>query len=346
MFKMTMSRGQLIVLFLLLIPFAIEARPRTDTIILNNGNNISGEILEMSRGMLSVHTDSMSVVYIKWGDTARIQSEYQFVVEDTEGVRYTGILVGSTDAKVDVRGDAGNFLLDHMSVVTIFPLRRRWWRRMDGSVDLSYSYTKSSSNTQFSLGSDIRYRGSRWEILYGIDSILSIADGVTNADRTVMQLGGERYFGGRWYWLANAGFQHNSELNLDHRYYVQGGIGRRLRQTNRTLISLLGGISYSRELYTGEPENDGAEALIGSDYQFFKLYSPRVDITVQFFVLPSLTTEGRVRSELSVGSKIELISNFYWTVSLYDSYDSKPPDRNPVKNDYGVVTGISWTFNR
>lgn len=344
---MTMSaRAQLIVLFLLLIPFAIEARPRTDTIILNNGNNISGEILEMSRGMLSVHTDSMSVVYIKWGDTARIQSEYQFVVEDTEGVRYTGILLESPDGKVAVRGSSEVFLLDQISVVTIFPLRRRWWRRFDGSVDLSYSYTKSSSNTQFSLGSDLRYLGSRWEVYNDVDSILSIADGVTNADRTVMQLGGLRYFGGRWYWIAVAGFQHNSELNLEHRYSLQGGIGRRLRQSNRMLISLTGAMSYTRELYTGEPEHNSAEAVIGSDFQFFKLYSPRADVVIQFFVLPNLTTEGRVRTELSVQSKIELMRNFYWTVSLYDSYDSKPPDVFSVKNDYGVVTGISWTFNR
>ena len=70
-----------------------------------------------------------------------------------------------------------------------------------------------------------------------------------------------------------------------------------------------------------------------------------MDVIIQFEVIPSLTESGRVRTELSTQSKIELIRDFYWTLSFYDSYDSKPPDVT-VNNDYGVVTGISWSFGR
>jgi hypothetical protein len=86
--------------------------------------------------------------------------------------------------------------------------------------------------------------------------------------------------------------------------------------------------------------------VVGTNIQFFKLYSPRVDIVFQFAVYPSLTESGRVRSELSTQSNIELLKDFYWTLSFYSSYDSKPPDVVHVNNDFGVVTGISWTFGR
>jgi Protein of unknown function, DUF481 len=323
----------------------VDARPRTDSVVLINGDTVTGEILSMSRAMLSLHTDSMSVVQIKWQDVVQIRSDYQFVVEDTFGIRSYGTL-SSSGGKVEVTGNNRTERINFISVVTIYPLRRRWWKRLDGSIGLSYSYTKSSSTTQFSWASDIRYKGSDWLAYSNIQSILSFAGGETTADRTAASLGGARYFGNRWYWIGVSGYIHNAELDLEHRYSLLGGIGRRLRQTNRTLIGLFGGISYARELYTNEPNNNSAEAVIGSNIQFFKLYSPRVDIVFQVEVIPSLTEHGRVRSELSTQSKIELIRDFYWTLSFYESYDSKPPDVTTVNNDYGVVTGISWTFGR
>ncbi len=334
-----------LILFLLVTTSA-AARPRTDTIVVVNGNSLNGEILQMSRAMLTLHTDSLSVVRIKWEDITQIQSDHQFVVEDTNGVRYTGTLGTSSDGKVEIIGNSGTVTVDHISVVTIFPLKSRWYRRFDGSVDFSYSYTKASSGTQFSLASDVRYLSSRWWLFFNTSSILSIANGQTNADRNATQLGGARYLGKRWYWLAETGYDHNSELNLEHRFLALGGIGRRLHQTNRSLIGVVGGISYSRELYTGEPTTNSAQAVIDAQFQFFKLYSPKVDVVVEFTVYPYLTTKGRVRTELSVQSNIELVRDFYWTLNFYDSYDSKPPDINSVKNDYGVITGISWTFNR
>jgi hypothetical protein len=39
----------------------------------------------------------------------------------------------------------------------------------------------------------------------------------------------------------------------------------------------------------------------------------------------------------------EFLSDFYWSVNGFDSYDSTPPDENK-SNDFGVSFTIGWKF--
>jgi hypothetical protein len=63
-----------------------------------------------------------------------------------------------------------------------------------------------------------------------------------------------------------------------------------------------------------------------------------------------LSDTGRVRGELDIKLKWEMIEDLFWELSFYDSYDSRPPipmeigAEKPVKNDYGIVTSIGYNF--
>jgi hypothetical protein len=51
-----------------------------------------------------------------------------------------------------------------------------------------------------------------------------------------------------------------------------------------------------------------------------------------------------VRSEVNISASREIVKDFTFILSFYDSYDSKPPDPSAVKNDLGLVTSFGWTF--
>jgi len=40
----------------------------------------------------------------------------------------------------------------------------------------------------------------------------------------------------------------------------------------------------------------------------------------------------------------ELIKDFMLTVTVFDSYDSKPQSAEGSKNDFGTTLALSWTF--
>jgi hypothetical protein len=97
------------------------------------------------------------------------------------------------------------------------------------------------------------------------------------------------------------------------------------QDVNRALFMLTGGMSYTKEDYVDAGDNDNAEGVFGFEAQYFKLYTPKVDLVTTFFVLPNFTTSGRVRIELDSKIRLEVISDLYVSFSFYDSYDSQSP---------------------
>ena len=95
-------------------------------------------------------------------------------------------------------------------------------------------------------------------------------------------------------------------------------------------------------LATKTPETS-VEALFTTDYEFFTYDTPKTTLTTSLTIFPSLTESGRVRSNLDFALRRELIEDLFVEISIYDSYDSKPPE-NGEKNDYGIVTGLGYTF--
>ena len=60
-------------------------------------------------------------------------------------------------------------------------------------------------------------------------------------------------------------------------------------------------------------------------------------------VFPSLTDSPRTRAELDVDFTHEIVKDFFWSLTLYSSYDSRPP-QDAEDSDYGVVMSVGWRF--
>jgi hypothetical protein len=340
-------RGFFIVLTIIFIVFPASARDKTDEVILKNGDHISCWIQKLARGMLTVKTDPMGTVEIKWQDIARITSKFLFRIEDTEGNLYVGSLQPAADTEhINIDGLRPASNLSHLSIVQILEVGGGRWQRFSGSADLGYSFTKASERTQFNFSGDVTYRTAHYSGQLNYSSTFGTSKGETDADRKLMGLIGTRQFSRKWLAYSQMRFEHNLELQLDRRFSFLGGPGYSLVQSNRSLVTLIGAASFSRESYYGESYSKNAEGFFGIDVQFFKLYSPKFDIVNQFVFLPNFTTKGRRRMEFNSKLRIEVLRDFFVTMTLYDSYDSKPPSETASKNDYGFTTGLSWSFGR
>jgi hypothetical protein len=324
-----------------------DAREKSDIVVLKNGNRLNGEIRKLDRGLLTVKTDSMSTIEIKWEDVDRIESNYFFTVEDTQGWIYVGSIKAADAPRfLDVIGPVPAHNLNHLAVVGIREFERNLWQRFSGGIELGYTFTKASERTQFNLRSDLNYRAQRNEAYASFDTILSSSKGETDINRQAITFGGNRYFTGKWLLFYQGKVEHNLELELDRRFSLQSGPGYIISKTNRSEFTLGGGFSYTRERYFEEEGVNNAEAVVGITAQFFKLHSPKIDLTVRYILLPNLTTSGRVRSEFDSKLRLEVFRDFYVNFSFYDSYDTKPPLETATGHDYGFITGISWSFNR
>ena len=59
---------------------------------------------------------------------------------------------------------------------------------------------------------------------------------------------------------------------------------------------------------------------------------------------PSLSDRGRHRAQLDTSIKQELLKDLFVALTLYNSYDNRPPNATADRNDVGVVASVGWTY--
>ena len=164
---------------ILLAPFC-SAHPKTDSITLVNGNNITCEIQSLSRGMLNAKTDSLSSISIRWQDVTRVRSEYVFEIILTDGTRLYRVLTPDPNGNLEMTGAPAVPLIN---VVSLTPISSRIASRFDGSFDLGYNYQKSDSTTQLNADGDVRYTTRRRSLELQLSSTLVKRDMTATTSR-------------------------------------------------------------------------------------------------------------------------------------------------------------------
>ena len=319
---------------------------KTDVVVLRNGDRITGEIKELRRGMLKYKTDDMSTIYIEWDKITQITSKDVFEVEMRSGQRIFGSLEETSEKyKMVVQTVMAPVPVDLIQVVALTPIKASFFSRMDGSLDVGFSYTKAKSQTTWTASGNVKYRTKNYLFSLNGSSYYSKQEDTDSTSRNDLQFIGRRFFGRRWNVFGIAQAEQNEELNLDYRTALGGGAGRGLVQTNRFIFVVLGGVLFTREKYTDEVESTlSGEVVTGGTFELFQYDTPKMDLTANFYALPSLTLLGRVRLSSDAKLRFELFKDFFWAFSYFATYDSDPPAEGTEKSDYGLTTSLGWTF--
>ncbi len=323
---------------------------KTDIVQLRNGDRVTCEIKKLERGQLKVSTDSMGTLYIEWKDVVRVTSKELYVIEKQDGSRLQGTLAeADTDGKLllrDGNGAGEDRQVAMASVVWLDPLKldEQIIKRWDGSVSAGFDATKANNDTSLSASFDARRRAEDFVLNFSGSVYSRSQDGVEDSVRADFNAIYRGLLEDRWFWAALGTFERNDELGIDLRTLGGAGYGRFLVQTGRTLWSVTGGLALVNEQLAGDEDaRTSVEALFSADYEFFTYDTPKTTLTTSLTVFPSLTESGRVRSQLDFALRRELITDLFVEISVYDSYDSQPPD-DGEKNDYGIVTSLGYTF--
>ena len=327
----------------LLFPaFALAAY--TDAVLLTNGDRLKGEVKGLRQGQLEFKTDSMSTVYVKWNRVAELTAPGTFQVETADGARYDGSLEAAGRGKLGVNIGLTVVALAFGDVVRITPLKRRFWSRIDGSVDLGASYTQSSGVGQGSLSVDIRTRRRTYEVSAAFDTTITVQPDQPVSSRTALSGSYLWLLRNRWFVPGIAILERNTDLGIALRSSIGGGIGRYFLQSNRSLWGASAGVLGNQERpVEGEP-SENLEAFLTTGYSFFTYDRPKTTIEASFTLFPSLNVEGRFRTDLKTTVKRELLKDFTVWFTYYDTYDNKPPGGSSSTHDFGVTVSIGWVF--
>jgi hypothetical protein len=333
-----------------LVVLAVAAAPaiaaqKVDTLTFRNGDRVTGEIKRMSRGELEYATSQMGTVGARWTYVVRIESPRFFELTVRSGARYYGALRATPDTGrvvVHVAQFADTVRLD--SIVDIVPIGQGLLRRVNGYLDLGLTFAKANSNTQFTLGAEARYRTRGWLGRVTGESYYQKQASTSATRRTSLTLFGQRYLSGLWGIGGSASLENNEELSLDLRGTVAVAAGLALQRSTETLITAYAGLAGTQEDYSGVDRTHNLEGVVALEGNIYRFGARRVDVSTRAQALPSLSDLGRVRVEVDVRVSYELLRDFTLGLTIYDDFDSRPPDGSGSANDYGSSFTVGWTF--
>lgn len=343
-----MRISHLLTLLLLAAAPAAMAAPKTDVVTLQNGDRITGEVKGLEQGRLKLSTDAVGTIYVEWSKIARLQTTQYVQVELENGLRYLGQVPGAeADRRLLLVTGAGegttNLSMD--AVVRIDPIERGdIWKRLDGYLTAGYDYTKSNDLQTFSLTGGLSSRSERRQ--WSVDASTQITSQNGNDDSKRWQVTGDgrRFLKDRYFYEGFAGFEANDELGLDLRTLLGGAYGRYLAQSGHHEWAAYAGLAYNLETYADTGTRESVEAVLGTQYDFFRYDSPEASLEAILNLYPSLTESGRLRAEGSLRSRYEIVKDLFFEISLYGSYDSDAAETAQSNSDYGLTTSLGYSF--
>jgi hypothetical protein len=317
---------------------------KTDVVVLANGDRVTCEISSLSSGLLTVKTDDMGTIRIEWDKVRSVTSSSTFEVETSGGALWYGSLAAGAPGRIVVAG-ATPTTLDQMTVFRISTLEKGFWHRLEGSINMGGSVTKSSGVGQVYANVDVGARrpSYSWKIVF--DSTTTFREDEPDSGRYMSSLTYTRNLRDRWIFVAYSQVESNRDLGFDLRAGVGAGGGRNLIQSTRRLFQAIGGLSTNRE----DPIEAGAvtnvEAVAIAKYSAVSYDYPKSETTVTLTILPSVSDPGRIRAGANLKmSRAFFTNDFVFAITAFDDYDNRPPAGALNTNDVGLSFSLGWKF--
>jgi hypothetical protein len=334
-------RGQALIGFLLAAGLSATAwAGKTDTIVLANGNVVTGEVKKLEYGKLRYSTDSMGTVMVEWNEILRIETPQSLTVELRDGARLFGSLSpGSTPGLLMITGPSGTSTVEMSEIVRMYVVESSFLERLDTNISAGYSYSKATDVTAFNFGLETSYRDAHRLTMLTASSRIS-DDGEEEKEFNQVTLEHQRALSRKRYWLALLGAEQNDELGFESRFYGGAGLGKHLYQTAHQQFSLDLGLVTLHTNSSDGSSDDSLEGLLRARWRVFDFDTPETDLSTSLALLPGLSDAGEYRANYDVSLKKEIVADLYWNLSFFYRYESRTAGADASNSDYGITTAI------
>ena len=324
------------------------ARDKTDVVTLRNGNEVSGDIVSLEFGILTLKTDNMGTLSIEWPAVRAVSSKFDFAIERRNGTKYHGSIATSADgSELVVAGAAGTFRIPLQEVERISRFSPQFWDRINGGLAVGYSYTKSSAIKVGSVNFNANYRSTTLDgsLAFSANNTEDSSGKTTN--RALLTTGVQFLQQSRNFWGLLGSLERDQALGVDARLVAGAALGRRFVQSDFTEVTGIAGLVATEEWIVDEPTPKASvEAVVGGNWQVFKFIEPKTRLNLGLYVFPSLTESGRYRGTGDLSLTHKFPHDITIGLTGYLSYDNQPPEPNAEKSDYGVTFNLGYSFGQ
>jgi len=314
-----------------------------DTVVLQNGDHLSGKLDSIAGGHLLLQTDYAGAVPIALRAVAELQTEESYDVH-AAGQRQHGrfavldgkqvLVMQDGTAAIEVRG----VKLASQNRLALTRLVPEWSSR----ADLAAKYEKGNADTeQYSvlIESGVKSQTSQHSVSLRLTN--EAAEQETTKDEVDIDYLYKRFIGSQWYASGNGEYFADPLKEVDTRITVGAGVGYQFWDDSFGSLSTDFGLSYVREQLDDETQSNPA---IRWGLQYKRLYFAK---RLEFFHRQSiLLIPDAGRGEVlqaSSGLRYDLSSRISATARMDLNHDTDPaPDTSKTDITYNLGVGIKF----
>lgn len=322
-----------------------------DTVLMTNGDRLTGEIEKLEKEKLFLKTAYAGTVSIEWRRIDKINSSRRFDVEAQSGLRLRGSLAEAPQG-LEVVTDDARVGVARLNVVSIRPTPEEepqgFWAAVDGAFDVGYSLARGNTNlNQSTLALRARYRHDGFQVQTDLASLFSRQTDSPTLSRHSGSMRVDRYISPERFIYGIGGLERDDRRKLNLRTNVGGGLGWNVVRSASNEVSLLAGLNFINEQYRiddptiVEPRTSSGEGMLAVDLK--NTLAAGMQLVTKVALTPNLLQGGRYRFSLESGTRMPLIGRYVWTFQVFDRYDSRPPVQ-ALRNDYGALSSVGVTF--
>lgn len=347
----------------LLLFAAMATAAMADTLVLNNGDRLTGTIESSDGKEITFKTDYAGEMKVKWSDVkeATVQETMYVVKKDKSTVSGTMTAEGSEVTIRPANGNAVVVALSDVAVIrshtgqqayesTLHPSLLQEW---SGGGNVGFALARGNSDTtNLAVGFTADRKTLSDEIKAYLSSIYSTTGAIAGGTVTANEiLGGIRYdknLNPKIFVFVGGDFTHNALQSLDIQQIYSGGLGWHVINRTDTTFDVLGGVNYTRESYSG-PVIPGAAATdnfpaLTLGETFARKMGAASALTEDFTVYPVLNNLGQYRFAADAGWSTQIKKWLGWQITFGDRYISNPPILGTKNNDLVLSAGLKFSF--
>lgn len=334
-----------------------------DSLILKNGDHLTGTITAMDAQGITLKTDAAGEIKIKWSAVQGLTSDTPFYVATPEKqtVRGTVALEGSNlVVHTSTAGDV-TVPVDQITVVRTESDQQAYEKSLHpsllnnwvGRANIGLALARGNSDTTNLNTAVTAERKTRSDaILFAASSVYSTsgtstsgAPGGVTANEILGSVAYRRNIVNSLFVFVRGDFTHDELQDLTLRSIYTGGLGFHAINTPNTILDILFGMNYTRETYSSSALNVGRNlpgATAGEN--FMHKFGAGTVFTESFDFYPDLSDLNQYRFGLDAAVVTKIHRWLGWQTSLSDRYVTNPPIPGTKSNDVILSTGLSISF--
>lgn len=318
---------------------AVEA----DTVWMNNGDRLTGEVKELDAERLSLLTP-YGVIALEWHQIEAIESAAEIVARDeTARQAYLSRLRPAEDgaAVIAVAQETGlpeAAVIEQVLVPRPFVHKPTW----QGSLELGFNYKTASTRTEdYTATVDTELRHASWRHNIYANYLRRTDDAATTAHLFGGNIASDRFLTGTLFWQGRARYKWDQIEEVSQQTALGTGPGYQFWDNETGAFSLSGLMGRLRYDYNDGGSDSFFAASLRWDYKRYFLDSNRLELYSTGELTRPLNSSSDINLDAVVGMRYRMTDWLSWFLS-YSRNQISGSRQNLNEKRISTGLGVSW----